>query len=164
MENINNIYNDKKLSFSKKINLADDYIYNFYNNNDSYFVDIINKSNKSIKLKAEYQIIGIYHISLSFWYWGWSLAYVNKSLISILNKIRQYDINNIHNIDKNVTSKEIEEINYYISNNNFYLHYENLIKILKLVLYLTNGLWYFPIKKGDDKVEFILITKIIQLN
>jgi hypothetical protein len=69
---------------------------------------------------------------------------------------------------------------YYICNNgNFYTSSTNVMKMVKLMLYITKGVWYIPICAGKDnitcmvdknktkhnhsikRIEYLMIKKII---
>lgn len=159
--NVNNYFNEAKEQISKKIDVNKNYEYVF-DDNDINIVEIY--LNDKLKLKAEYNIMGLYNIPLSMWYWSWDIAFVNKNLIKDVIKIKEF----VNVIDKeyNKFSKiEAEELHYVISNGMFYISGDNIDKIIKLALYLTKAIWYFPIKfEQMDKIEYILITKILQFN
>ena len=168
---LNTNYNNLKETIEKKIDIDKDYEYVF---TDENIVEMY--LDGKLKLKAEYNIIGLYNIPLSVWYWGWNIAFVNKNLTVTINKIKEFL--NIITKDTSSYSKfnkiEIEELHYVLSNDNFYISSSNIDKIIKLALYLTKGIWYFPVKYSDDKkqkdleqmdkIEYILITKILQFN
>lgn len=161
-------YNTLKENIEKKISINKDYEYVF--NDNSNIVELY--LNDKLKLKAEYSIIGLYNIPLSVWYWGWNIAFINKKLIKPVLQINEFGkeiTNNYASFDK----IEAEELYYIVSNNNFYISSNNIEKIIKLSLYLTKAIWCFPVKynnhnKSDigemDKIEYILITKILQFN
>ena len=97
---------------------------------------------------------------------------MKKKLIKPGFEIKEFNkeiMNNYSDFDK----IEAEELYYIVSNDNFYISSNNIDKIIKLALYLTKAIWCFPIKysnhkKSDvgemDKIEYILITKILQFN
>ena len=127
--------------------------------------------NNKLKLKAEYCIAGLYNIPLSIWYWGWNIAFVNKQIIKPVLQIKEFSKVIMDNY-KDFNKIEAEELYYVVSNNNFYISGDNINKVIKLTLYLTKAIWCFPVKynnrKNDtgemDKIEYILITKILQFN
>ena len=150
-------YNLLKENISKKIDITKNYDYVFENNIVELYLD------DKLKLKAEYNIIGMYNIPMSVWYWGWNIAFVNKKLLESIKPIKAFET--ILNKDYAKFDKiEAEELHYLVSNDNFYVSGKNVDKIIKLALYLTKAIWYFPIKKESDKVEYILITKILQFS
>lgn len=152
-----NNYNLQKESITKKIDIKKDYDYTFNDNIVELYLD------DKLKLKAEYAMIGVYNIPMSVWYWGWNVAFVNKKLVEGVKAVRDFE----KVLDKDYAKfdkMEAEELHYLVSNDNFYISGKNVDKIIKLVLYLTKGVWIFPIKKESDKVEYILITKILQFS
>lgn len=154
-KNINNYYEEKKNYIKSKININKNYNFLLKNN----IVDIFENTN--LVLKAEYHIIGVYNIPLSFWVWAWDISFINKSLIQPIKNIK----NILPNSKINPNSKLYDEIYFLISNGSFYISAENLPKLIKLALYYTQGIWYFPIKYQDesDKLEYIIIDKILQI-
>lgn len=161
--NVNNYFNESKEQISKKIDINKNYEYVF-NDNDVNIVEIY--LNDKLKLRAEYNIMGLYNIPLSMWYWSWDIAFVNKNLIKDVIKIKEF-VNVIDKEYNKFDKIEAEELHYVISNGMFYISgdNDNIDKIIKLGLYLTKAIWYFPIKfEQMDKIEYILITKILQFN
>lgn len=167
---INNYYNTQKEEITKKFNINKDYEYNFVNENNMDFVEVY--LDGKIKLKAEYDIIGMYNVPLSVWYWSWNIAFINKSLIKNILPIKDF-IDVLTKKYNQFDKMEADELYYIVKNDNFYISGENLDKILKFVLYETKGIWYLPVKytnknkktiSDQDRIEYILITKIIQIN
>lgn len=171
---VNNYFNDLKEQISKKIDINQNYEYVFSDNDNNNNINVVEiYLNDKLKLKAEYNIVGLYNIPLSTWYWGWNIAFVNKNLIKNITKIKDF-VNTIEKDYDKFNKIEAEELHYVLSNDNFYVSGDNLDKIIKIALYLTKAIWYFPIKYSDhnaqtnfeqmDKIEYILITKILQFN
>ena len=161
---INNDMQNKVTNLNNKKN----YEYIFSKNNNVHTVEVY-LDNKFI-LKGEYCILGLYNIQLSVWYWSWNMIFVNKKLIELpINKIKNF-IEEINDNYKKFDNKEVELLHYLLTNNNFYISLSNIEKIIKLSLYLTKSIWYFPIKQTnndqDDEstntIQYILITKILQ--
>lgn len=172
-DNMNTNFNNLKKQISKKIDLNEDYEYKFIEENNVHIVEIL--LNDKIQMRAEYNIIGMYNLPLSVWYWGWNIAFVNKKLIEKLNDLKNF-IEVLEKNYKDFNKREAEEIYYLLSNGNFYISSNNIEKLIKLTLYLTNSIWYFPLKytakyspgttktNSDemDKTDYIIITKILQ--
>ena len=166
---INNYFNDQKGQISKKLDINKDYEFIFGDNDNVVEIYL----NGKLKLKAEYNTIGLYNIPLSVWYWAWNISFINKNLIKDVLKIKDY-VNVIDKDYNKFNNLEAEELHYVLSNDNFYVSGDNIDKIIKLALFLTKGIWYFPIKYTDqkkqkdfeqmDKIEYILITKILQFS
>ncbi|QKF93878.1 hypothetical protein QKU48_gp0420 [Fadolivirus algeromassiliense] len=168
---INNFYETQKAEMSKKINITKEYEYVFVNDNDIDYVEIY--LDGKLKLKGEYNIIGMYNIPLSIWYWSWNIAFVNKQLMKKIFPLKN-SANDLITKYTQFNKKDADELHYILTNGNFYISGEGLDKLLKFVIYQTNGIWYFPVKHtvknknsnpaDQDKIEYILITKIIQMN
>jgi hypothetical protein len=170
---IDSFYKNAKNDIEKKLNIINEYSYNFTKENDRHVVEI--SHNDKIKLKAEYNTIGIYNIPLSFWYWSWSLPFVNKELLDKAEKIKSFSqkLEKEKDFDK-FTPEELEELHFITSNNNFYTTSENINRIIRFAMYVTNSIWYFPVKHSEQRseknnnqmeiIEYILITKVLQFN
>jgi len=166
-------FNSMQKEISNKMDIMKDYDYEFYEENNNHIVNIFLKG--KLKLKAEYNIIGLYNIPMSVWYWGWNIAFINKNLIKDLDKVKDF-INIINNEYKNFDKLLAEELFYILTNGNFYISYDKINIIIKLTLYLTKTLWFFPIKYSNknknknslldslDKIEYIMIKKILEFN
>jgi hypothetical protein len=159
----NDNHNKLKDIITKKIDITKTYEYAFNENIVEMYLD------GKLKFKAEYNIMGMYNIPLSVWYWSWNIAFINKDLIKVMDPVKDF----IKILDKDYAKfdrVEAEELQYMLSNGNFYISGKNIDKLFKMVLYLTKSIWYFPIRHNDkekdveDKLEYILITKILQFS
>ena len=185
-DTINSYYNSVNTDIQKKItslNNKKNYEYVFSKKSDIPIVEVY-LDNKFI-LKGEYCILGLYNIQLSVWYWSWNIAFINKKLIELPTKKIKNFIGEINDNYKKFNNEEAELMYYLLSNDNFYISSKHIEKIVKLSLYLTKCIWYFPIKqtnndsntqeddKNDDStndlnnnshntVQYIMITKILQ--
>lgn len=170
---IDTFFKNAKNDIEKKLDIEQEYSYNFTQEDDRHIVEI--SHNNKLKLKAEYNTIGIYNIPLSFWYWSWSLPFVNTKLTDKVEKIKLFPKKLENEKDFNKFSpEELEELHFITSNNNFYLSSQNVNRIIRFAMYATNSLWYFPVKHSEKKseknnnqmeiVEYIIITKVIQFN
>ena len=168
-EKINKYYDNLKNDISKKIDIGKDYSFERYEENKNQLVNIF--LDEKLILKAEYNVIGMYNIPLSIWYWGWNIAFLNKDLIKDLQMVSDF----LNLLDKNYQdfdAKEADLLYYFLSNPNFYITNDKIDEIIKLVLYLTKTIWFFPIKyinKNNnisidqlDKIEYIVIRRILQ--
>jgi len=144
------------------------YNYSFEKSNDMHIINISDENDNFI-MKCEYAVAGSYNLSSSVWYWSWSIDYIDKELTIDLEPVREFKNKLVDNSTK-YDQKQSDQLYFYLSNNNFYLSYENINILLKMVLYLTKGLWIFPVKIANDqknnlnikRIEFVLIKKILQ--
>ncbi len=172
-ETTNSYYDSINVSMQKKVpelNNKKNYEYVFSKTNNIQSVEVY--LDDKLVLKGEYCVLGLYDIRLSVWYWSWNMAFVNKKLTDLpIKKIKNF-ITEIDDNYKKFNNEEVEIIHYLIANDNFYIGTNNIDKIIKLSLYLTKGIWYFPIKRGNNDidfdnngpntVEYIMITKVLQ--
>jgi len=168
---------DKEKKISKKFNYNKNYDYKIsIDNQDNHIIELYN--NDELIMKAEYELIGIYNIYNSIWYWAWNIQMVDHKLITESQKIKKF-VNIIKDNFKKWDPKKAEEYNYICKNGNFYTTPNKLLMMVKLILYITNGIWYIPIchnKKNSicyelnnynldaseiKSVEYLLIKKII---
>lgn len=162
-------YNKLSKEMNHKIEMNQDYEFNFIEDNGKHIIEVY--SDKKLKLKAEYNVIGLYNIPFSMWYWSWNIAFLNKDLYEELNKIKQFNDKLNKDYDQ-FDPKEADELHYLLSNDNYYISSGSIEKLMKVVLYITNGLWIFPINHTNaqnvseqlDRIEYILITKILQIS
>lgn len=163
----NNNYNVLLDNITKKIDITKDYDYVFVDDNivEMYLDD-------KLKFKAEYGILGMYNIPVSVWYWSWNIAFINKKLTKNTDEIKEFAVTLNKDYAK-FDKTEVEKLHYLVSNDNFYISGKNVDKLIKLSLYLTKAIWCFPIKHHNvkekdveriDKIEYILITKILQFS
>ena len=168
---IDNYFKDIKDDIQKKLDITKEYDYNFIEENGIHIVEI--SLDGKMKLKAEYNVIGLYNIGLSVWYWGYALQFINRKLVEKLQPIKNL-VKTLEKDSNNFSPVELEELHFITSNNNFYCSSQNIDRIIRLVLYLTKAIWYAPVKHFDklvgdannqmDRIEYIMITKIIQFN
>jgi hypothetical protein len=113
-------------------------------------------------MKCEYCILGMYNIELSVWYWSWNIAFINKFLIEKpIEHIKGF-LNEINDNYDKFKKDDAEMLHYLLSNGNFYIANNKIDKIIKLGLYLTESIWYFPIKQEGERVQYVLVTKVLQ--
>lgn len=153
---VDDYYKDIKDNIQSKLDINKEYEYIF----DGDTVNIM--LNNKIKIKAEYNIVGLYNIGLSVWYWGYSIDFINKKFTEKLDIIRKFPII-LEKDSKEFSSQELEELHFMTSNTNFYCSGQNIDRIIKFVLFMTNSVWFVPIK-NSDKIEYIILTKILQIN
>lgn len=157
-------YKSQKELIKKKYDTEKNYTYQINEN----IIELHDKD--KLVLRAEYQLIGIYNIISSIWVWGWNIQFVNKNLISLSEKIKEFPEKLMK--EKN-NSREIDDLYYITSNGNFYTSPNNVEKIAKFALHYLEGKWIFPICYGQNNVscinqddnikrmEYIMLTKII---
>lgn len=162
------LYNDKKegdmIGKGVKLDERGNYEYVFTKSSSGIHIVEVYLDDKLV-LKGEYCILGMYNIQLSVWYWSWNIVFVNKKLIGlVVEKVKGYN-KVIEDKFEEFERKDAELLHYFVGNDNFYIMHDNMDKLVKLGLYLVEGVWYFPIKKMNNDmhmVEYIIITKVLQ--
>jgi hypothetical protein len=175
LEEIINFYN-KKHNLIKKYGINDykkyKYKFSFDKNKNTHIVEIYDEKLK-LKLKAEYDTIGIYNIIRKVWYWAWNIDMIDFKL-SEKSKVIKNLKKDISDNYKNLNSKEVDILYYYADNNNFMTNYETTKILSKIGLYYMNGEFIFNIRRGLDEIdknnivsyeieEFICIKNIINI-
>lgn len=159
--NLNDNYKQRKLDIRKHLDKQEVYSNRFIKDNNNQYIIEMYDTNNQLKLRALYTIIGMYNNTSSIWYWGWNLSYVNKQLINHTTKIQEFS-KTIKDNYKQYKPQEAEELHYLTSNGNFYLSNKKLPYLLKLALYLLNGIWIVTSKLNTDITQYILIDRILQ--
>ena len=121
-------------------------------------VKIINfKNNKDI-INFSFYPIGSYDIEKNIWIWNFNNFSYDKNKIWI-NKIKEFN--------KKITNYDdflfIEEINYYLSNDIFFIENEKIFDLVRLVNYILEGIGTFTIDKNQNnikKIDFLIIKDI----
>jgi len=174
---INNYYQQQKEYMKKIINIKKIHRFKLmkdeYNNN--YIIEIYYKD--KLKLRAKYNVIGMYNIINSVWYWSWNISNIDKQLITNSLKIKEFSEELNNNYSK-YNKTEIDELYYLTSNGNFYIDGDNIKKLIKIALFINKGIWYIPISinKNNEmdineeinldnilKIEYLIITEIINI-
>lgn len=172
---------DKYFNIKKKdiIDIIDpnyNYDYKFSTDKDNNAIVEVLKNNKLV-IKAEYELLGLYNLFNSVWYWGFGLDLVNRDLVKGSKSIKEFSKiikKNYEDFDK----KEAEILYFRTNNNNFYTSKKNIDNIVKLGLYITKSKWFLPVCYNNDNIpiscekissngsikrlEYLIIKKIIQ--
>ena len=171
-------FNKMQTEIVKRFDPDKKYIYNLQKDHmDNNTIELYDE-NKNFVLKAEYELIGIHNIFNSVWYWGWNIHLVDSALTKKSKNIKHIS-KDIKNNYSNYDPKEADEYYYITKNGNFYTSSDNIMKLVKLAMFINKGLWYIPICHGKDnttctkinknkdkdlsikRVEYLMITKII---
>jgi hypothetical protein len=165
----------QKKNIKSKFNPDKNYKYKFSKDkHNNHIIEVFDDT--TLKLKAKYEVIGMYNLSNSIWYWAWNISFINKGLTNESKKVRDF-AKDIKENYKKYPSDEADQLHYVSTNGNFYISYDNVIRLIKLALYLSKGKWYLFLahdKKNTtvqsqnaknsnlQKMEYILIKEIIQ--
>ena len=152
--------NDKnfKKIFKKYKKKDNEILYHLKYVNNENIVEILHKN--TIILKGIYDFIGMYDTHTSVWYWAWCIEFINKNLLQSSLNVKKYKSTIKNNYDTYL-GNELDEIYFYIDNNSFLIPLDNVIKLIKISLFINNGTMFFK-QKNKQFIEFYIITQIIQ--
>ena len=71
------------------INPDKNYKYKFSRSNSGKHIVELSDEEKVV-LKGEFQLVGMYNMINSFWYWGWSIDHVNRKLVELVEKVKEF--------------------------------------------------------------------------
>ncbi|AYV82021.1 MAG: hypothetical protein Homavirus2_25 [Homavirus sp.] len=171
-DKIDKYFNEKKKEISERFDPDKNYSYKLQKDDNGAFYIELYDDNKLI-LKAEYDLMGMYNMFNSVWYWAHNIQFIDRNMAKKSQEIKGFAKELKENYD-NYDSVELEAYYYMCKNGNFYASSNNVLKMVKLMLYVTNGLWYIPICAGKDNVtcmtnktkssikrmEYLMIKKI----
>lgn len=150
VDKIDQYYKSKKSDIEKKINFNKSYKINFYvDDQDNHIVDLIDE-NGDVILKAEYDLLGIFNVINSTWYWGWNIQMADKLLTKASKKIKNFP-DYIKSNYNHFTHHDAEYFNFITDTGNFFTDQSKINDIVKFGLYYLNGLWYLSICTGRDE-------------
>ena len=122
------------------------------NNNKEHIADVYNGEKQVLKIK--YQVLGYYNLTLAAFIWVWANPYIEKNLIVAGNNIKE-----MVNKNKNMN----EELYYMVNNATLYLDEEYLRILLGVCLLYSKGVFILE-NKHNDRIEYILITDILNIS
>lgn len=155
-------WNQQKKNIEKYFDLKKNYTIQFVDNQQIAHIFVDGK----LKMKVEYDFVGIYNIMCSIWTWAWNVAFIDLKLShKSLEIIKYYD-----KLDgSKIAPKELERLQYLLTNGSFFVTSKNIDRILRLALYIIQSEWILPIPSPvhtqsdqSNHVEYISIRKILQ--
>jgi len=137
----------------------------YYNENKkAHIIDVIGTDDNKV-FSAEFEYIGIHDKTLRVWKWAWCIGYINTELKKKAEEIKKYT----ETIKKNYTHEQAHDLDiiYYMLNTGyFFVEGNDILKLVKLSLWITKGYWFIPLVKQEENqviTEYILIKKIISI-
>jgi hypothetical protein len=159
---------------NKNIDLNKNYKFKFHKDkSENHIVELYD--GEKLVLKGEFQLIGMYNLINSIWYWGWSIDFVNKQLTEKVQTVKQFPNKIKQNFNK-FDTVEADELYFLTSNGSFYTNSKRVDFLGKLAMYLMDGEMVISLCNGRDgttcsidrgkkealsRIEYILITKIL---
>lgn len=166
-------YDKKKDKFTKIFNITKKYSYNFIkDNNNNDIIELYDENNK-IVLRFIYSIIGNYDVYKSIFYWSYNIFFINKNLTEDTKLIKNF-AKELKNNHKKYDKIQADVLYYLANNSNFYISSQNIDKVIKFALYVTEFDFYLPIKYDENdniiydnvglkRIEYLFIKKILQI-
>jgi hypothetical protein len=154
---IKNLSNSKYKNINKMINPKKNYLLKFIENNKTKLLGFY-LDNKLV-LSGEYTFYGIYQTTSKLWIWASSIPGISMKNIDKINKIKKmsylFEDSNNNNL-----------LFYYQLLTNDVLYIENtqyLNLINNLLLYLTDGIYYFNPANSMNNIQFLILNNIKDL-
>ena len=154
LDKINKYFEKKKNKIKKyNINEKENYKFKFEydKNKNSHLVEIYDKK-LNLKIKAEYDTVGIYNIMRKVWYWAWNISMIDLNLSKNSLKIKELKNDILKNYNK-YDSKELDILHYYVDNDNFMTNYNKTDLLSKIALYYLQGDFIFKVRRGLDEID-----------
>lgn len=174
MNDYNKYFQKQKQKMSSIYDVSKPYQYRISQTEDKRnIIELIH--NGKVVLRGEYELAGVYTTITSIWYWAYNIQMLDRKLGSSSKKVKKFS-KTLKENRKKYKPLELEQLHYISSNGNFYASGNTMLECVKLMMYLTKGLWYIPIcygkttsvcptfdnSKGDFKrVEYLIIKKIL---
>jgi len=104
--------------------------------------------------KGYYNIAGVYDTTTFMWYWSYILDYVDQTICINKNTIHElYKYAKKNNNNNNINQQDIEDISFRTSNNSLCMNsINNILPLIKLLLYFTKSIDYILVYYDDNKI------------
>ena len=153
IKKINNNFSKKKKQFKK-----------FFDNKKNYKI-VFDKKNPNVlylnykkeSIKAEFNFLGIYKIDSTLWMWADIIPGVNTTLLKSIELIKKSSF-----MFESLKNKEIQFLHQAVSKDSILITDEKYLDtIIKVSIYLTNGLFVLTPISSKNYSQFLMITNII---
>jgi hypothetical protein len=151
IKNIENTCKTKKTYINKF--LPKHFQIEWHKNGGKKYMTIINDTHKI--LTGTYRNLGIYQQSNNLWIWASSVGNTDTKTINKIKKLKMFNY-----LFKNKNDNKSQFYYQLLTQDVIYINYnEKLEWINELLLYLTNGVYYFnPI--NNMNMQFIILKRI----
>jgi hypothetical protein len=156
LKNIKTSNMNKMKEITKLLDIKKEYKIYFFQSGNTKMIGFNDSKTKDKLLAGEYMFYGIYQPATKLWIWASSIPGVNKNVIKHIQKIKSFDYMFESSDDKiaNFYYQLLTQDVVYISNK------EMLQYIDELLLYLSNGIYYFNPSNSDGNIQFIILKNI----
>lgn len=156
INNIDNNFEKKYKKFKKYLDPKSNYHIEFDKDKPNLLY-IYDKISKKKILKAEFQFIGLFKNNSKNWVWSNIISGVNKKLIKTTKLIKQSS-----HLFENMKTEKIEFYHQLLTNDSIYIQNDEYLDwLIKLILYLSNGLFILTPISNRNYIQYLLITQII---
>lgn len=164
LKEVDNYYKEQKDNIEKiyKGRIISTVEFNEIVGEEKHLVTLSEKN--SMIASAEYSYMGIYDKTIGMWKWAWGFPYIDPILRADADKVRDFQ-NEIKKIYSNEDAIEYEQLYYMTKNSYFFIKKTDILKLIKLMLYITKGLGFVSIESKENDHEiltFIMIKKIVR--
>ena len=153
-ENSKNKFNQLK----KKINLNFNYVITFETINKEK--KLILKNKNKTKLIGDFNFFGIYNSQTQIWNWANTIPEVSIDQIKFIEQLRLKSFI----FEKSLDESEINLFFYqFLTNDSMKIPVKYLGLIIDLLIYLSDDLYIFNPTNSVDNMQFIGLSKILEL-
>lgn len=156
---VNSYYEDKRADIEEAYDIKKNYNHKYSKDkNKRQFIELYERDNEKENPKAvfkgEYEMIGVYNLSNSVWYWAWSLDFVDHRKTKQVEKVRDLGAK-LNKKYSDYDPKEADYLNFISSNGNFYTSPDRLMNVVKIAMYETKAKWFIPILHLGNEETYV---------
>lgn len=131
-------------------------------NNNKYKIDFLENKfmgiyiNKKLLIAGEYMFFGIYQTSRKLWIWASSIPGINIKTIKSIRKIKKYNY-----LFENESSEKNNFYYQFLTQDVLFITDIKMLQwINELLLFLSNGEYYFNPSNTDLNIQFLFLLNI----
>jgi hypothetical protein len=167
-------FKSKEKIISKKINLKDDYLFQYSTTEQNNILEIFDQKTKKLAMRVSYHNIGTFDTFSGVWRWGWCSEMINFKLAELSKKVKLLG----QDIEKNYKKYQPEEADlyhFYTTNGYFYTSQNRIPDIIAMAMEQMEVDWFFSIRRGVDDVidgkistepvviDYLALDKVLQI-
>ena len=136
------------------------------NNDNIKILTIIDKSTSDIKLKFEYDILGIYNISNNLWLWHNGMNIFNEKHSEYITNTRENLKNKLENDIQNIqnSAKDIEKLYYILANDICSISEDDIDNFIDRVIYETQNAIFIYLDMNTNNIKYFIVKQILYEN
>lgn len=153
-QKVSDYYDDREDEMKKSYDISRKYEHKLTKDkNDRNILELFDSDKKSVH-RGEYEIIGIYDLTTSVWYWGWNIDLVDRTLVKSIDAVKEIT-NEVKKNHSKYESREADYLHFISSNGNFFTIPDRLQGIIKVAMFETKAKWYVPIVYTADESSYV---------